>query len=120
MSSNEHKYVQLLGKKNEDVKAWRMRVKAYMSKHCLWYVFEKGNCDDSEKYRKDSESARNELISWLGDKFVKLSQLPDITTIMDQIEEAHENMHPRLSATEIKTSLYSKKAPVAGMEKFIE
>lgn len=78
MSSNENKYVQVQGRKDEDVRAWRMRVKAHMSKLKIWYVFEKEN-DNSAKFNEDFENARNEIVSWLGNKFVKSSSSPDVT-----------------------------------------
>lgn len=56
MSSNENKYVQLFGKKDKNVRAWRMRVKLIiMSKLKIWDVFEKEN----NKFNEDVESARN-------------------------------------------------------------
>ena len=115
----EHKYVQQTGTQNEDFVAWQMRVKAYMVKQKLWYVFKQNN-DGSEQFMDDEESARNELISWLGNKFLRLAANNAINAVMSLIEEEHENLHRRPTLTELKTSLYSKRASLANLAKFIE
>lgn len=40
--------------------------------------------------------------------------------MLDIIETAHEDMYPKLTATELKAELYSRRATVGGIQKFIE
>lgn len=98
MNTHESRFVQLMGTKGEDISAWWIRVKAYMTKQRVFHVFKVGTGGEkTDQFKKNEETAHNELVNWLGNRFVKLVEKTELCDFYQRICEAHAEIHPRLT-----------------------